>query len=109
MTSCTLTQRAFLNPNNYFGKGAKTTEVSPTASSLLCRGGGCECDEGCHTSIHCKTIVHILVSNLNRAFPWEERNIYMVTLPLRFSETYVMYCIATISRYVHIRTMNLTS
>jgi hypothetical protein len=53
MSSCTLTERAFLNPSNYFCKGAKITKVSRTTCLInLSRGRGYECGECCSATIH---------------------------------------------------------
>jgi hypothetical protein len=56
--SCTLTQRAFLSPNNNCSsKEAKTMDFSLTTCLIdMSRGGGYECGEYILAIVHCMTL-----------------------------------------------------
>jgi hypothetical protein len=77
-------------------------------SQELSREGGYECDEYCHaTTVHYMK-VQVLVTNFNQCFSIG-RTYNVGTSVLQFSKGSNAYSITNTSRYVQVRTFNLTS
>jgi hypothetical protein len=77
LTSCTLTHHAFVSPNNCFSIGLDHGGKHRGCPHDLSRGGGYECDEYIHASLHCMALYMYSLLIPTRAFPSEGRTTWV--------------------------------